>query len=302
MSTFTIYSKDFFLSSRLRTLAKQLLGRNFGGPQTVQANLLKGLEQLGVAAQFNTPRPSGTVGVLSGPAVLGFLLKAKKQGHVTKIVAGPNMVVTPFDAQSIAQHSGIDTFIVPSEWVARWWVSLVPALKNRLRIWSAGVPDCGEKRKAGGPVIVFQKNAPAALSEFVVRELEQRGLTARLVSYGRFKPHEFSGILDGCQALVYLSRSESQGLLLAESWMANIPTLVWNPGVMQIGQWQVTDAKLSAPYLTQSCGEFFTDETVFVSRLDSFLSRSGQMQPREYAIASCSLESAAREYVNLLLN
>src|SRR5438128_543561 len=119
-----IYTEEFFVGFRIKNLLKKFLGKYARGPQGVFQSLCSGLTDLKVGFYINAP-PDKNIEmacVLSGLGTLKFLIAKKKQGWVKKIVAGPNIVVTPFDYDSIIQSPEIDLILCPSQWVVDWWV------------------------------------------------------------------------------------------------------------------------------------------------------------------------------------
>jgi len=100
--------------------------------------------------------------------------------------------------------------------------------------------------------------------------------------------------------MIYLVESESQGLALAEAWLRNVPTFVWNRGYWQYGNYSWRDDKISAPYLTDECGLFFRDYNDFKEKLPLFLTKLSQFQPRKYALNNFIDVITTRKYLEII--
>jgi glycosyltransferase involved in cell wall biosynthesis len=106
--------------------------------------------------------------------------------------------------------------------------------------------------------------------------------------------------LNDCVALVYIGKSESQGIALLEAWAMNVPTFVYkanNPisitsehGTLILGP----DQYSAAPYLTDERGLFWSN----VSELGSYLKDINHFSPRNKS-GMFSAKNCAIEYKNL---
>lgn len=299
-----IYTEDFFLWPRLKSLAKQILGRGFGGPAAVERSLLKGLKELGQEFVLNQPPEDrgGTACVLSGAAALHWAIGQKKFGFFRRLVAGPNISVTPFDFGGLVLAPEIDAYVVPAQWSVDWWSSLRPELSNKLKVWPAGVEDRGLHYNPAGQVLVFQKNAPANLLQAVTGELTKLNLPFQVIYYGKYELGDYINCLSKARLMVYLSQSESQGLALHEAWMSGVPTLVWNEGVLKYKNYEWQDRKISAPYLTTDCGLFFKDAADFPQVLSEALVNFSGFSPRKYSLENFTDALSAKKYYDILEN
>lgn len=88
--------------------------------------------------------------------------------------------------------------------------------------------------------------------------------------------------------MIYVGKSESQGLALHEAWMADVPTLVYNPKKWQTvsegKSYSWNDDSIAAPYLVEDTGMFWNDSDDFEQKWDEFISKLGKMKPREYSL------------------
>ncbi len=308
-----IYTEDFFWLPRVKKAVKKILGRHGGGPEAVLASLRRGLTQLGVKYVLNKTIPNGidTACVLNGPDTLAWAVAQKQKGKIKKIIAGPNIVVTPLDFNSLILSPYIDRYVVPAQWSVDWWSSLTPKLKPKLALWPAGVHDTGEHRDPDGPILVFKKitsGMPKALQEetqslweHIQTILTKNNFAFRTVNYSvNLGQGDFFKKMSSSKFMIYLSTNESQGLALHEAWMANLPTLVWNRQKLEYGGFVWQDSKLSAPYMTDQAGMFFLGQSDFETRLGEFIKNYQNFTPRDYSLKNFTDKISAQKYLDLI--
>ncbi len=266
------------------------------------SSLLRGLSELNIPYQFNKPLKEkiDVACVLTGPDVLCWAIKEKQKGNIKKIIAGPIISIAPQEENGLILSPEIDIFVVPSPWVRDWWISTDNSLGHKVKLWSSGVEDRGVLRNNSDSALVFKKNAPEKIFSSVLTELTRRNIHAHVIEYGSFSHKQYFDLLAKSKFVVYLTNSESQGLALAEAWMADIPTLVWSRGYFEYKNYYWEDQKISSPFLTQESGLFFRDEKDLGQALDKFLSGIESYSPRKYALANFSDKVSTQKYLNLI--
>lgn len=272
------------------------------GPQAVLDSLLKGLAELGVDFELNSKTVSDTVAVLQNVQALRHAIELKKSRQITKLLAGPNIVISPKDADSIMENPSIDHCIVPSIWVRDFYLSQSPVLQGRIAVWAAGVDDPGEPdaRQPRDTILIYQKNGPIELLDRLVESIKSKGHKVETIVYGKYKQVDYFDTLERSKLVIFLTQSESQGIAQQEAWMRNVPTLVWNPGHWQYNDYSWSDEKLSSPYLNDMCGKFFTGETDFPQMLDFILEHLKAFTPREYALQRFTHKTSAQNFLEIL--
>ena len=268
-------------------------------------SLIKGLGELGVEYKVN-PAFKGvieTACVLSGVTVLKAAIKNKSKGIVKKIIAGPNLVITPDDAGRILKSSEIDKIIVPSRWVKDFYISLAPELASKIFIWAAGVefPE-GRTSEVGGreseiDFLMFNKVKDQNLNNQINTLLEGNGYRVADVKYGQYNQQKYFNLLERSKNLVYLSQSESQGLAMFEAWAYDVPTLVWDRGFMENGKYRVS-GNTASPYLSPQTGMRFLDFEGFKRVLPQFL--NFDFAPRKWIEENATNKIAARKYLEIV--
>lgn len=301
MQPLYFYTEELFFLGKLKRLTKKIIGKNFGGPLAVERSLFTGLRALGQPFYVNKPlKPGSIVCVLNGVETLRWALLQKSQGIASKIIAGPNIVVTPRDHNGIIMDPLIDTYIVPAQWSVDWWTSLEKRMGKILKVWPAGVEDKGILREKEGHCLVYKKTVPESLFQAVIATLAREKIKFRVIEYGKFTPEEYFSLLCGASFMVYLTEHESQGIALNEAWMGDVPTLVWNSGGFKYADREWKSEKISAPWLTDMAGMVFTRAEDFNLRLKEFLSRLETYKPRDYSLANFTDKKSAQRYLEII--
>jgi hypothetical protein len=277
------------------------------GPKIVQENLIRGLRGLGVPIVLNPRRKnlSRMVGVLSNVEALNWIITEKKAGRIDILVAGPNLVVTPFENDSILLDPAIDIVVTPSAWVSEYYRDLAPELEHKTAEWAVGI-DTRKWRPSGKLErkywLIYDKTRYGGKKELDVVEkaLKKRKLEYRRLIYGRYTPTIYLSALQEAHAMVVISPTESQGIAQFEAWSCDVPTVVWDRGYFEYNGLRYEKSKISSsPYLTKECGERFKTAEMFEEALELFLLNINNYSPRTYVIRNYSLIESARRYVSL---
>ncbi|MDI6883461.1 MAG: hypothetical protein QMC93_03320 [Patescibacteria group bacterium] len=299
-SFFNIFS--FYLADGLKRVAKKILFIPNYGPSAVLESLLRGFHTLGVDYQVNpgAKEVSNMVCVISGINALRWAIGAKKKGKIKKIIAGPNLVITPNDTDGILLDETIDLVVVPSEWIENFYASFKPEFDKKIRVWAAGVENpwrFQEKPREG--CLVYKKRVDDNLFNFVIHHLKSQNIDYKLIKWGRYKKERYFDLLNKAEFMIYLSESESQGIALQEAWMRNVPTLVWNRGYWEWKDYEWQESS-SAPYLAEDCGMFFKDKEDFVNKFNTFIKNLSNFKPREYSLKKFTDEISASNYLKII--
>jgi len=277
---------------------------HYEGPAAVLGSLLRGFDKLKIDYQLNPKLQdiSDIVCVISGVGALKWAIKAKKGGKIKKIIAGPNIVITPEDAGSILLNEAIDLVIVPSQWVKDFYASFKPGFGERIGVWAAGVENPKDfQEKPRERCLIYKKNVDENLFNFILKYLKSQSIEYKTIKYGKYKREEYFDLLEKVKFAIFLSKSESQGLALQEAWMRNVPTLVWNRGYWQYKKYKWQGSS-SAPYLTEDCGIFFKDRNDFKNKFNIFIKNLSNFKPRKYSLENFTDEITAKNYLKIINN
>lgn len=288
-----ILKKEFWKYS-----IKKMLGK-YSGPDAVLDSLTRGLSELGIPYEVNPAKPKyNVIHVLSGIEILKKMIQEKSIGKIKTLVAGPTLVQTPYDHDGIIQSKQIDLILFPSHWTKDFYVSLVPTLEKNIKIWPAGV-SIPEKTSNKGKILIFKKNIPEDTYNQIIKNIKDKDIPYDIISYGTFSKKEYYKKLESTSVLIYLQTSESQGLALQEAWAYDVPTLVWKSTMWKTDKYSWTDENISAPYLTNDSGSFFTLDTLS-TELEKIIKNVYAINPRKYCIDNLSNKASAKKYLEII--
>lgn len=296
-SNLFIFTEEYRLIGKIKYLVKKILGRNVRGPAGVANSLIRGLKELQEPFKVNKQHANGTAIVLSGVKVLKDLILAKQRGEIDKLIAGPNIVVSPDDADRIMHSPEIDNILVPSQWVKDFYAVVSPNLLDKVFIWPSGVEIPAEHTEKKYDFLIYNKLAKESIFSEIVNSLNSSGFSYQVIEYGKFQQKDYFALLNQSRFLIYLSRSESQGLAMFEAWARNIPTLVWEPGFV-VSRGIRINGFTSSPYLTESLGLRFKDISEFNNQVSGL--QLGNFSPREYTLNHYTDSYSAKKLLELI--
>lgn len=283
----------------LKEKVKNILGIN-RGPEAVLHSLIRGLKSHSINYNLNPNVKSlaSTVHVLSNPIALKQIINLKDRGIVKKIVAGPNVSILPSYDEGVMCNSSIDKILLPSQWTKDAFLIDYPGLSNKISIWPSGVKVPESKTIRDGSFLIFKKSFPEDLYKKVIGVLEDKNINFNVICYGNYTQKEYFRLLGLCSGMIYLQKSESQGLALQEAWARDVPTLVWNSKSYTYENTKITvNGKIGSPYLTDQSGMFFESIEDFDERLSEFISKINTFTPRKYCTDNLSDEASVKIYL-----
>ncbi len=291
-------------SNRITTLefwkwqAKKVL-KKYSGPDAVADSLIRGLTQLDVEFEVNPKKPTRTVVVISGVAALQDMIRAKQSGTIGSLIAGPCIVTSPLEHNKILASPEIDRIVVPSEWVRNFYAHQIPNIADKIRVWPAGV-STSEPSSKSGPIIIYDKNfSTESLSE-AFAAISSLSLESRTFTYGTFKKDEYLKALRSAPLMIYLSRSESQGIALQEAWTRDVPTLIPYSGTWKSLGHEWKDDMINAPYLTDATGSFYKNKDELSQLIQTITKGSSPFAPKAYCDVHLSDLASARILIQLI--
>lgn len=280
----------------------------YGGHYAVTRSLIEGLTKLGVNFNYN-PQSDNEIGdviiVLSNINALQQAIILKQEGIVKKILAGPNLVNLPSDCNRILDNIYLDICIVNSNWTYSTYLQDMPSLNGKIRIWPAGVnsdywkPICEDKNNTKNVLVYVKFEEAKLLSKQVSNILQKYNWNPIEITYGNYDHEQFKNILSKCKFSVFLSRSESQGLALAEAWAMDIPTIPWNPGYLKTQFWEYKDIS-SCPYLNNKLGLDWKTLEEFENIIKNIESKLEDFSPRKWLLENMNDEACANKMLEII--
>lgn len=259
------------------------------GPDAVRESMLRGLRELNIPYRHNRSPLNGKVLVLSGTKALKEAINAKLHGRIDKLIAGPNITVHPYDHDGLMRNGHIDTVLVPSTWIKNYWVAAAPELAPKIEVWPAGVATYSASSRKGPPIIYDKLNDAGLLAE--IKTVLNEEVT--VFTYGKFSRSYYLKALAQAPYLIYLAKSESQGLALQEAWAHDVPTAVNESGEWRSGHRSWRAPLINAPYLTKDTGSVFQSP----NEIQAIASRFKTLHPKLY----CDRELSDAACLNKLL-
>lgn len=303
MNIYTKKPYNYFSKEFIKEVGRFVF-RKKRGPQAVVDSLIRGLSELGEIFSLNNKNPkldgSEVFFINSSIDSLRWAIKLKKEKKIKKLIAGPNLVVMPNDYNHVISSQEIDLIILPSDWVKRAWVVSGFNSIGKIRIWPAGTFDDGIKEMEKIKVLVYKKNISDDVCLMVDNVLESIDIAFEEILYGNFSRNDYFSKLDKAICLVYLQRSESQGLSLLEAWMKNVPTFVYSKGNFEYNGMKIDGDDISAPYLNNSCGAFFKTKENLEILIKDLLSEKTKYHPRDYYLNQFTDKICAKKLIDLI--
>lgn len=278
----------------------------YGGHPSVTGSLIRGLSKLKINYNYNpksVKELARTTIVLCGVSTLRQAIELKKLGKIRKIIAGPNIIVRSTDADRIIGNKYIDMCIVPSEWVKTAYIEELPILKNKIHVWAAGVDTDywkpSKSKKMNKKVLIYLKNDEVNFLERIIEIIKNYGYRFEIIRYGKYSHQEYKKILNLVDLSIFVTKSESQGIALLESWSMNVPTLVWNVTNATINGRKYTNVS-SCPYLSKDTGKIWKDVNDLRIQISSFGALSKKFKPRDWVIQNMSDQISSQKMIELV--
>jgi len=303
----SVLTEDFPDKTSWKTLKLYLKkDKKLSGHKAVTRSLLRGLRQAKLSFNYNPPLRliNKNVIVLSGVETLKRAIKLKEQGKIERLLAGPNILVFSDEHDSIISNPAIDYCIVPSDWVGSLYIRDNPQLKERIRVWAAGIDETywtPVLQANNNKVLIYRKDSGFDFKP-LIQCLEKVHFAHTSIAYGDYSEEDYRNILNKTSAAIFVSASESQGIALLEAWAMDVPTFVWDPGSAEIRshmrQERIRNTS-AAPYLSPSTGKKWKDIQELYKILEEFKARSYKYTPREWVINNMTDKRMAQALMNI---
>jgi len=301
-----------FINSKIEklTILTQPIGDNtegYTGHYGVTRSLIEGLKSTDIIFNYNPKKFKDvydTVWVLSNIEALQQAIYLRKKEKIKKLIAGPNLMVRSNEYNKILVSPEIDLCIVPSEWVKQAYIEDEPSLTNRIKSWYAGVDTNfwskskdQKKNTDKQKVLVYWKTENHNFCQSIENLLKKNNWNPICIRYGCYGKNEYKILLSNVKFAIFISRSESQGLALAECWSMNIPTFVWDPNEPLIINGKMHAQVSAAPYLNKDVGMSWKTLAEFELILNNIKNILPQFNPRTWVLENMSDQICAQLFL-----
>jgi hypothetical protein len=299
---------DGCLSFYTKRLARKILNIK-RGPDVVLDSLVRGLKLKNIDFRINPRRPSSDrlCHVIWNDKALLWALDKKEKGLITRLIVGPNLSILPSDYNGIMGHKEVDCILLPSEWTSDAFKIDMPKIASKIRVWPSGVeiPPTSSISpiRSKEMILIYKKDYPEDNLNIITMYLKSRNINHKVIRYGQFRQKDYFAYLKKSIAMIYLQKSESQGIALQEAWARDVPTLVnkTNSYIYRHNNKNIeVDGQISAPYLTDEAGMFFNDVDNFSTDFNLFIKNIDKYKPRKYCIENLSDQSSISKYLDII--
>ncbi|HMO77668.1 MAG TPA: hypothetical protein PKA42_01230 [Candidatus Paceibacterota bacterium] len=225
------------------------------------------------------------------------------------ILAGPNIHTLPQELPTIPNNLPL-IWLHPAPWVQRFWETFGTQRLNST-VWPVGIDTnkFSPTTTAKDLILVYNKQRSPADTNVVCQTLENHGEKFAVITYGQYQESNYQELLDRSKAIIWVGRSESQGIALLEALAMNVPALIWD--IEKFGDWSGSGQAnfsteqlnftpvTSAPYFDDTCGLKFSRVEDLEKSLTRFLEALPTFAPRVYIENNLSLAKQAQAFLNI---
>ena len=287
----------------LNIISRSILFKNISGPKKVVENFIKGLDILEYPYVINKGLNSCQRLYIHDDAYA--LSKIHLLPPNIKIIVGPNLYNL---ARDIPENLDISraVYLQPSEWSKQCFLDF-GFDKCKLDFWPTGIDTDLFKpsQKKKDIVLIYFKQRFKEEMEEVKTILRSKNINFRVIVYGNYMESDYQDLLSRSRYIMWVGRSESQGLALQEALAADVPIIVWDVSYMGHGdpnsgltsEESAYKNTTSAPYFDERCGLKIKEIEELPSAIDFMEANLKKFKPREFILNNLSLDGRAREFL-----
>lgn len=284
----------------------------FGGHTAVTRSLIEGFNKIGFNDYIYRPKSINAVTqevhVLAGVDTLKQAIDLKKRGVITKLTAGPNIVVFADENNSIIADTNIDLYLQPSQWATDLHIEIEPRLKGRCVAWPSGIditkfnPNAKIKDEVSN-VLIYHKAESDQFCHRIECILKKYGYNPIVLKYHKYEWDEYIEILNKCLFSICISRQESQGIFLTEIWAMDVPTLCYDPHYYVWDEpyhKEVIGNISTCPYLCEKTGLRWIEISELEKIIQNIPEIISQFEPRKWVMENMTDEICAKKFLKIM--
>jgi len=247
--------------------------------------------------------PSYPVGLVGFPTLLdGWTLP-------NPAILGPSLYDHPSLKPDLFSDQRYKKYTTLAPWTLDMYSSVYG---DKCFSWFAGInpkdwPDLSHERKEYD-FLIYDKVRwdhdayETSLINPILKELDARKLSYRMVRYKMHDHETFKKLMAGARGFLFLCEHETQGLAYQEAMASGLPILAWDRGYWADPLWKKFSSSApsasSVPFFSSTCGEKFKGTEDFGSALDKFMAKRATYKPRDYVMRDLDPKVSAKIYAD----
>ncbi len=178
-------------------------------------------------------------------------------------------------------------------------------------IWPAGI-DTDIFIPSNNPkeiVLIYFKQRFKFELLLVTSILKKKGIPCEIIEYGAYEENDYKQKLNRSRYIIWIGRSESQGIAMGEALSQNIPMLVWEISCfghaadgsndMFTDDQKAYVGAHAATYFDDTCGKIIYHAEEIDTGIDFLEKNLVTFRPRDYVLKNLSIKRQAQAFINL---
>ena len=190
--------------------------------------------------------------------------------------------------------------IAPSQWVKNKFIDKFNLPEEKVAIWPVGIEEFNNTREPSYDCLIYFKRRDVNELSAVKKFLLSRGLSYRMVEYGRYDEVGFRNLVNQAKFCFLINGTESQGIAVQEIMSMGVPIIAWD-----IKEWldqgeAYRVPATSVPFWDKRCGERFYSIDKLEETFDNFYARINDYDPKAYIKDNLSFEMSVKTLLDIL--
>ena len=190
--------------------------------------------------------------------------------------------------------------IAPSQWVKNKFIDKFNLPEEKVAIWPVGIEEFNNTREPSYDCLIYFKRRDVSELSAVKKFLLSRGLSYRMVEYGRYDEVGFRNLVNQANFCFLINGTESQGIAVQEIMSMGVPIIEWD-----IKEWldqgeAYRVPATSVPFWDKRCGERFYSIDKLEETFDNFYARINDYDPKAYIKDNLSFEMSVKTLLDIL--
>ena len=267
------------------------------GPHKVVNNLIKSLDQEKIDYAINEEKYEHNF-LIQYDAIAHE--KHSKIEQDTTIIGPQVWLFDGYGQFLIENQNYYKKLIAPSQWVKDKFISKFNLPENKIAVWPVGIEEFDNVREPSYDCLIYFKRRDESELSAVKKFLVSRGLSYRMVEYGRYDEVGFRNLVNQAKFCFLINGTESQGIAVQEIMSMGVPIIAWD-----IKEWldqgeAYRVPATSVPFWDDRCGEKFFTVDEMGQTFDKFYARINDYNPKGFVKEKLSFGSSVKTLLDIL--